>query len=145
MSWADPFDTSEEDPLKTNAIDSSIWELTSMRTHYLGSVSTLAKIFQEQLTKPNYNMDDFLDHAYTSVCLDSSPVMNMSWHSLQLFETELKRKIVHAPALDLPPVAAKKASFFSLASETEVDPVWSDAVTELFVFWESINTSLHHL
>lgn len=72
----DPFDADQADPLKTDAIDSSIWELTSMRTHYLASVSTLAKIFQEQLTKPNYNMDDFLDHAYTSV--STYPVLLIS-------------------------------------------------------------------
>jgi U3 small nucleolar RNA-associated protein 19 len=27
-------------------------------------VSSLAKILSEQFTKPNYNMEDFLDHSY---------------------------------------------------------------------------------
>lgn len=64
---ADPYDDQEVDPLKTGAIDSSLWEIATMRSHYAPSVSTLAKIFEEAFTKPNYDMDDFLDHTYSTV------------------------------------------------------------------------------
>lgn len=63
----DPFKAKEADPLKTMAIDSSLWELTSFSSHYLASVSTLAKIFTQQLSKPNYQLEDFLDHTYSLV------------------------------------------------------------------------------
>lgn len=63
----DPYQASEVDPLKSGAAESSLWELASMRKHYHPSVSTLAKIFEEAFTKPNYNMEDFYDHTYTTV------------------------------------------------------------------------------
>jgi hypothetical protein len=67
----DPYNFGEKDPLKTGALDSSLWELASMRKHYHPSVSTLAKIFEEAFTKPNYNMEDFYDHTYTTVSLSN--------------------------------------------------------------------------
>jgi U3 small nucleolar RNA-associated protein 19 len=63
----DPFDSEEKDPMLTNALDSSLWELVSHRNHYHPSVSTLAKIFQEAFRKPNYALEDFLDHTYGTV------------------------------------------------------------------------------
>jgi U3 small nucleolar RNA-associated protein 19 len=64
---ADPYDFTEADPLRAHALDSSLWELASLRNHYLASVSTLAKVFGEQMTKPRYDLEDFLDHAYATV------------------------------------------------------------------------------
>lgn len=52
----------------------------------------------------------------------------------QLFDTEIKRKIINAPALDLPPVVAKKVAFFPLSSAEVKEEPWSDAITELFSF-----------
>nr|ODO00870.1 U3 small nucleolar RNA-associated protein 19 [Cryptococcus depauperatus CBS 7855] len=72
----DPYDENETSPLKSKAIDSSCWELATLQRHYLASISTLAKVFGEVFTKPEFNMEDFLDHNYTT-----------------LFETETKRKI----------------------------------------------------
>ena len=67
MSNQDPFLPSETNPLHTQAHLSSLWELVSHRSHYHSSVSTLAKIFSEAFTKPNYAMEDFLDHTYATV------------------------------------------------------------------------------
>lgn len=66
---ADPFDPAEPNPLLTRAIESSLWELTSHKDHYLSGVSTLTKIFSEAFTKPGYSMEDFLDHTYGTVRL----------------------------------------------------------------------------
>lgn len=63
----DPFDFNEPNPTLSNAIDSSLWELHTHREHYHSAVSTLAKIFEEAFTKPNYALEDFLDHTYTTV------------------------------------------------------------------------------
>jgi U3 small nucleolar RNA-associated protein 19 len=57
----------EKDPMNTNALESSLWELVTHRNHYQSSVSTLAKIFQEAFRKQNYDMEDFLDHTYGTV------------------------------------------------------------------------------
>lgn len=63
----DPFDMDELDPMETNAIDSSVWELEALQSHYHPNVATLAKIISEQFTKRSYNLEDFLDHSYTAV------------------------------------------------------------------------------
>jgi U3 small nucleolar RNA-associated protein 19 len=68
----DPFDMNELDPLLTDAIESSVWELESLQTHYHPNVATLAKVISEQFTKQSYNLEDFLDHSYTAVCTSSS-------------------------------------------------------------------------
>lgn len=47
-----------------------------MRRHYHPSVSTLAKIFEEAFTKPNYNMEDFYDHTYTTVSCRDDAIKN---------------------------------------------------------------------
>jgi hypothetical protein len=65
----DPFKLDEPDPLKTDAIFSSAWELVGLRSHYLASISTLFKVFQESFDKPKYDLEDFLDHSYSTVCL----------------------------------------------------------------------------
>ncbi|KNG44167.1 nucleolar complex protein 4 [Stemphylium lycopersici] len=63
----DPFDMDESDPLLTNAIESSVWELEALQSHYHPNVATLAKIIAEQFTKRAYNLEDFLDHSYTAL------------------------------------------------------------------------------
>ncbi|KAL4067720.1 CBF/Mak21 family-domain-containing protein [Scleroderma citrinum] len=82
-SFNDPFLPDETNPHGTNAIDSSLWELYSHKNHYDVAVSTLARIFEEAFTKPNYSMEDFLDHTYNT-----------------LLEAEFKRKIKKDPALE---------------------------------------------
>lgn len=63
----DPFDALEADPAKTHALESSLWEMSSLTAHFHPNVATLAKILGEQFTKPSYNLEDFLDHSYTTM------------------------------------------------------------------------------
>lgn len=63
----DPFDQDEVDPMETKAIDSCLWEIVMLQSHYHPNVATLAKIISEQFTKHAYNLEDFLDHSYGSV------------------------------------------------------------------------------
>lgn len=63
----DPFLPDEEDPMKTNAIDSCVWEIVQLQSHYHPNVATIAKIISEQFTKQSYGLEDFLDHSYGSV------------------------------------------------------------------------------
>lgn len=99
----DPFDPFETDPLLTNALESSLWELASFgaaavargnsagaavedgaspgEAHYLGSVTSLARIMAEPFTRERYSLDDFLDITYGT-----------------LFETET-RKTLNKPKL----------------------------------------------
>ncbi|KAF1975230.1 CBF-domain-containing protein [Bimuria novae-zelandiae CBS 107.79] len=79
----DPFDMDEPDPLLTNAIESSVWELETLQSHYHPNVATLAKIISEQFTKRSYNLEDFLDHSYTA-----------------LLDTELNRELKKDPEIE---------------------------------------------
>ncbi|KAI8939944.1 hypothetical protein NX059_003670 [Plenodomus lindquistii] len=63
----DPFDMDESDPMLTNAMESSVWELEALQSHYHPNVATLAKIISEQFTKRSYNLEDFLDHSYNAL------------------------------------------------------------------------------
>lgn len=69
----DPFNEDEEDPMQTKAIDSCLWEVVQLQSHYHPNVATIAKIISEQFTKQWYNMEDFLDHSYNSVSLAHGP------------------------------------------------------------------------
>jgi len=114
----DPFDPEETDPMLTNALDSSLWELVSHTNHYHPSVSTLAKIFQEAFRKPNYALEDFLDHTYGT-----------------LFESEAKRKIKKDPAIAM---ELKKHLFLTADQKDQIPEeaisVQGDVVTELWTF-----------
>ncbi|KAJ4396824.1 Maturation and nuclear export of 40S ribosomal subunits interacting protein [Gnomoniopsis smithogilvyi] len=72
----DPFLPNEEDPMKTGAIDSCVWEIVQLQSHYHPNVATIAKIVSEQFTKQIYNMEDFLDHSYGSL-LEAEMVKNV--------------------------------------------------------------------
>ncbi|KAJ3563684.1 hypothetical protein NPX13_g8111 [Xylaria arbuscula] len=63
----DPFNEEEKDPMQTQAIDSCLWEVVQLQSHYHPNVATIATIISEQFTKQLYNMEDFLDHSYQSL------------------------------------------------------------------------------
>ncbi|KAK6434349.1 Maturation and nuclear export of 40S ribosomal subunits interacting protein [Oleoguttula sp. CCFEE 5521] len=64
---SDPFNATESDPMATRAIDSSLWEIQTLTTHYHPNVATLAKILGEQFTKREYGLEDFLDYTYVGL------------------------------------------------------------------------------
>ena len=65
--WADPFVMDESDPMETDAIQSSLWEIYSLQSHYHPNVAAIAKIISEQFTKQAYNLEDFSDHSYATM------------------------------------------------------------------------------
>lgn len=81
--FVDPFDTTQPDPMVSDAIESSVWELEALQTHYHPNVATLAKIIAEQFTKRSYNLEDFLDHSYGA-----------------LLDTELLRELKKDPEVE---------------------------------------------
>ncbi|EAW20188.1 ribosome biosynthesis protein NOC4 [Aspergillus fischeri NRRL 181] len=60
----DPFDVNEGDPTRTKAIESSLWEIETLQSHYHPNVAAIARIISEQFTKQAYNLEDFLDYTY---------------------------------------------------------------------------------
>ncbi|KYK56867.1 ribosome biogenesis protein Noc4 [Drechmeria coniospora] len=81
--FEDPFLPDEADPMETKAIDSCLWELVQLQSHYHPNVATIAKIVSEQFTKQSYNMEDFLDHSYAT-----------------LLDAELDREVKKAPVVE---------------------------------------------
>lgn len=112
----DGFQAHETDPLHTNALESSLWEIATFGayrlsqssqqgavaeaaalskggdTHYQGSVTSFASILAEPFSQNKYELEDFLDSTYTT-----------------LFETEtrktLQRREKKNKAVVPPPVA----------------------------------------
>ncbi|KAK3330818.1 CBF/Mak21 family-domain-containing protein [Apodospora peruviana] len=80
---ADPFLPDEQDPMETHAIDSCLWEIVQLQSHYHPNVATIAKIISEQFTKQAYSVEDFLDHSYGS-----------------LLEAEMTKNIKKAPVVE---------------------------------------------
>ncbi|EPY53604.1 CBF/Mak21 family protein [Schizosaccharomyces cryophilus OY26] len=79
----DPFDIQQPDPLLTSAIDSSLWELHTLQNHYHSNIASLAGIMSQQFTKPRYELEDFLDHNYATMC-----------------EAELRRPMKYEPPIE---------------------------------------------
>jgi len=79
----DPFLPEETDPMETRALESSLWEIVQLQSHYHPNVATIAKIISEQFTKHTYNMEDFLDHSYAS-----------------LLEAEMTKSVKKAPVVE---------------------------------------------
>ncbi|KAK6505572.1 hypothetical protein TWF481_007465 [Arthrobotrys musiformis] len=113
--YTDPFNEDEVDPLKTGALESSLWELETLQSHYHPNVATLAKILSEQFTKQQYGLEDFLDHSYTS-----------------MLEAEMAKKITRDPVVEY--IVPKK--IFSEEETKEDDAILPPAQNMLLEFWD---------
>ncbi len=108
-SWAakklqeDPFDINEPDPMETRALDSSLWELHMLQQHYNPHVATLANVISQQFTKQAYNLEDFLDHSYSSVRIIDSPLFLrqvLTDTPRQMIDSELAKEVRKAPVVE---------------------------------------------
>ncbi|KAI9098818.1 CBF/Mak21 family-domain-containing protein [Phlyctochytrium arcticum] len=81
----DPYLPNETNPADSKALESSLWELQTLKQHYLHSISGLVRVYEQPLGRQGeYDLEDFLDHTYGT-----------------LFESELKKPITEDPALSL--------------------------------------------
>ena len=71
LSQTDPFLAREPDPMKTNAIESSLWEIETLQSHFHPNVSIIAKVVSEQFTKQAYKVEDFHGHNFDAVSIGS--------------------------------------------------------------------------
>ncbi|KAG5939094.1 hypothetical protein E4U53_007890 [Claviceps sorghi] len=79
----DRFLPDETDPMETKAMESCLWEIVQLQSHYHPNIATISKVISEQFTKQSYNMEDFLDHSYAS-----------------LLEAELGKDVKKAPVIE---------------------------------------------
>ncbi|KAJ3162665.1 Nucleolar complex protein 4 [Geranomyces michiganensis] len=89
----DPYRADEVDPAKSRALESSLWELQSLKTHYFHTIAGMVRVFEQPIAKqPLYDLEDFLDHTYVT-----------------LMETETKKKKganARKPVEPVPPALA---------------------------------------
>jgi U3 small nucleolar RNA-associated protein 19 len=71
----DPFVSEELDPTKCNALQSSLWELFTMKNHYNADVALKARMFEEKLRHQFVDVDESMEITYKT-----------------LFDKQLKRK-----------------------------------------------------
>ncbi|TPX34768.1 hypothetical protein SeMB42_g07282 [Synchytrium endobioticum] len=56
----DKYDYDEEDPSKSHALESSLWELHALKQHYCPDVVRLSTILETSLTKQPYDIEEFM-------------------------------------------------------------------------------------
>ena len=113
----DPFNPTELNPLLTNAIDSSLWELETVQSHYHPTVASIARIISEQFTKQAYNLEDFLDHGYAT-----------------LLESELRKKEKKPPVVEYK--IPKKIFSVKDASEDDFANEERERLDQLLDLWD---------
>ena len=66
----DPFIVSEPNPEQCQALESSLWELESLRHHYYPGVKTLVEVFDKPLSKHETDITEYFDTTYESLFED---------------------------------------------------------------------------
>lgn len=89
----DPFDPNEQDPTLTNAIESSLWEIETLQSHYHPNVAAIAHIISEQFTKQAYNLEDFLDYSYQGMLISELGVEERPLKKIPVIEFQIPKRI----------------------------------------------------
>ncbi|OTF72859.1 nucleolar complex protein 4-like protein [Euroglyphus maynei] len=63
----DPFDDHEPNPEKTNALNSYMWELNLLQSHYMPEIASLSKMICSELPRYEWNMEDILETSMDDV------------------------------------------------------------------------------
>lgn len=93
QGMTDPFLANESDPTLTNAIESSLWEIESLQSHYHPNVAAIARIISEQFTKQSYNMEDFLDYSYQGMLMAELGVEEKPFRKQPVVEFAIPKRI----------------------------------------------------
>lgn len=89
----DPFDPNEPDPNMTNAIESSLWEIETLQSHFHPNVAAIARIISEQFTKQSYSLEDFLDHTYAGMVTADLGVEERNLKKIPVVEYQIPKRI----------------------------------------------------
>ncbi|KAJ5766204.1 uncharacterized protein N7511_003820 [Penicillium nucicola] len=89
----DPFDDTEANPTMTNAIESSLWEIETLQSHYHPNVAAIARIISEQFTKQAYSLEDFLDHTYQGMITAELGLEERNIRKIPVVEYQIPKRI----------------------------------------------------
>lgn len=70
----DPYIMEERDPLKSQAIESSLWELQTLQNHILPNIATAAKFINMPLPSVEWDMSKILENSADDVSKGSVTV-----------------------------------------------------------------------
>lgn len=73
----DTFIMDERDPVESNALESSLWEIASLQQHVVPSIAQAAKVIFNPLPKVEWNLGDYLEINENDVCSDSVKVLKI--------------------------------------------------------------------
>lgn len=96
----DPFDPDESDPTLTDAIESSLWEIETLQSHYHPNVAAIARIISEQFTKQGYNLEDFLDYTYQGMVQAELGTEERPTKKIPVVEYQIPKRIFTDRGLD---------------------------------------------
>ncbi|KAM6155349.1 nucleolar complex protein 4 homolog isoform 2-T2 [Rhynchocyon petersi] len=83
---ADPYDPGEQDPAKSRALESSLWELQALQKHYHPEVSKAASVINQALCVPEVSI---------------APLLELTPY--EVFERDLKKKVPEPVPLEFIP------------------------------------------
>jgi U3 small nucleolar RNA-associated protein 19 len=84
---ADPFLAEEDDLAKCNAIESSLWEIKSLTSHYLPHVARLARLlWEEAAPRKEVPIDEVAEHTFETLL-----ARELSWRNGQLMPLAFAR------------------------------------------------------
>ncbi|RWS16833.1 nucleolar complex protein 4-like protein [Dinothrombium tinctorium] len=63
----DPFDNEEKDPLKTNALESSLWEMKTLQSHWHPKVAKMASFINKPLPEKENDLSEILETYFEDV------------------------------------------------------------------------------
>ncbi|KAI9662146.1 MAG: hypothetical protein M1831_002842 [Alyxoria varia] len=86
----DTFDAEEPNPMDSGAGESCLWEVVALQRHWHPNVAALARVLGMQFTKEGYDVEDFLDHSYSSL-IDAE--LNKEMKKEPVVEFEIPKKI----------------------------------------------------
>lgn len=93
QGMTDPFLPDETDPTLTKAIESSLWEIETLQSHYHPNVAAIARVISEQFTKQSYNMEDFLDYSYQGMLMAELGTEEKPFRKAPVVEFQIPKRI----------------------------------------------------
>jgi len=84
---SDPYIFEEKDPLKSNALNSSLWELVSLKQHILPKVGKSVNFLFKKLPQVEWDMSELLDDSYESVSKNQFCIIKKHLYVIRLISS----------------------------------------------------------
>lgn len=87
---SDPYDPMASSIATCNALNSSLWEIAGLQSHYWSRISKLASLLQDKFTKPPYNLQEIAEEMSGITFLNSaSAELSHLWTKRPPTQTEI--------------------------------------------------------